>query len=949
MNSHNTLFTKLLFLLLFTTIKLFSQKNITPKWLTNDQGLSQGFISALHQDKNGFIWIGTKSGLNRFDGRSFKYFEKNNITSLQNNQIRSIKGNNEFILIATEGDLYLYLPKYNRFYPFNLNFGIGDIFKQNDNTFWLASLHGELHKLTQLKEIENKNFTPLNYFKIKTNKHVKVNSYFKLTPFKNNILYFQQDSIYKIPTLFNLNSEEIHQLPPINSQKTLSNAKIGYTVFDNTILIYTDTHIFINQKDNWKKFPISFKITNAISLPKNKMVVFSTLNEYLFFDYKTIKNGLDPKNASYIFKTKKSSFYNVLEDFSNNIWIGTTGYGLMKFNNRQLKIQHHFKGKSIYAKPFVSNKETVHIYNPIIQGNLFIKGKDYNEFKLLKNFANTHKEVEFIQNKESLLGIAIHPEVLKIYKLTQNKFSLFKELKINFEFHKRFFTIDDASNQLIILLGDKIKLIDLKNGNEKTYSLNKNFDLLSFLVVNKNEYWIGTQQGILKVNIFNDKIEYKHLTIKNSKLANNNVASLHVDKQNSNILWIGTKGGGLHKYTKNTDYFERIGLKQNFPDHTIYGILEDNNNTLWLSTNKGIISYNKTTTNIHHFLKDDGLQANEFNTFAYAQSKKGIFYFGGINGLNTFHPTDLTVNTNSPKAFITELKINDQYINENISIEFLKNIRLKHHQNNLSFKFASTEFTAPFKNEFNYYLEGAEKEWIHKSYENTANYLNLKPGNYTFKLKSSNNDGIWNDKYTPLHIKITPPWYLTNLAYTFYFIAFSFLLFYFMKLRENKINRLRKYEKAKLEKKLLENEIANKQKDLMDLANTISENTRWRDYLLNALKKIKESKGKTKEKNFNELVNEIKVKTSIEKNRLEYQNKIDILNNEFYTNLLNAYPNLTKNELRLCSLLKLELSSKEIAQIQNIELKSVYINRSRLRKKMALTQDTNLISVLRKF
>ncbi|OSY89519.1 hypothetical protein WH52_02475 [Tenacibaculum holothuriorum] len=934
-------------LLFFFSLELFCQKKITPNWLTNENGLSQGFISALHQDDNGFLWIGTKSGLNRFNGRTFKHFETD-ITSLQNNQIRSIKGNNNFILIATEGDLHLYLPKHNTFKTFNLGFGIGDIYKQNNNTFWLVGTNGKFHKLTQLKKIDSKSIKINKYFKIETHQKINVNSYFKLTTFKNKILYFQQDSLFKTPTLFDIETERSIELPQINSQKFKLNAKVGYTVFNDKILIYTDDAIYIGDENSWKKLPINFKILNAISLPNNRLVVFSTLNEYLFFEYDAIKNGLDFNNATYIFKTKKTRFYNTLEDDSDNIWVGTAGYGLMKFNNRQLKIQHYFEGKSIYATPFISNNETVHIYNPITEENLIIEGTNSSENHLIKSFCNTYKEVEFIQSKNTIWGVTFNSEGLEIYKQNQNKFTLFKKVKIDFEFHKRFFEIDEKTNHLIILIGDKIKRIDLNNGNEETYTLSQNYGFLSFLVISKNEYWIGTQQGLVHFKISDNQVDEKFFSTKNSNLANNRVSSLHIDNSDFNTLWIGTKGGGLHKHEIGSTIFERIGISNKFPDHTIYGILEDDNHNLWLSTNKGILNYNKTTKQFKSFLKDDGFQGNEFNTFAYKKSKKGTLYFGGINGLNTFNPNDLIQNTHTPKAFITELKINNSHIKKELSSEFLKSISLNHNENNINLKFAATEFTAPFKNKFSYYLENAEKEWAHVSHENTANYLNLKPGSYSFKLKSSNNDGIWSNDITSLNIKISPPWYKTNFAYIFYFITFSSLLFYIIKLRENRINRLRKYENTKLEKRLLETEIAYKQKDLIDLATTISENTKWRDYLLNSLKKIKDSKGKTKEKNLNELVNEIKVKTSIEKNRLEYQSKIDILNNEFYNNLLDKYPNLSKNELRLCSLLKLELSSKEIAQIQNIELQSVYINRSRLRKKMKLNSDENLNNILKK-
>ncbi len=952
MNSNNKLIFYFSFLLFIFHLKISAQKKIIPDWITIEDGLSQGYISGLHQDSNGFLWIGTKAGLNKYDGREFKYFDNQNIdiTSLQNEQIRSIKGGNDFVLIATEGDLYLFIPKLNKFHPFKLGFGIGDIFQENSKTYWIADLQGGFHKLTKSSSKHLKIENPITSFKIDKIKNVKINSYFKLTKYKNNILHFHQEGKFKIPKLFNFEQEKSFNLPSIFNRKIPSEEKIGYTVIDEVIIVYKDNTIYLGDKLKWKKVSVSYKIINAIVLPKKKMLVINTFDKYLFFDLKAVKNGrLAISDATFVLETKKAGFTYVLEDYSGNIWLGTSGYGLMKINQLQMQIEHYFEGVSIYAKPFVSSKGTVFLYNPINEENLLIP-KNLNEAVKIKKLTNKYREVEFIQNpKDKIIwAISIDPKNLIIHKETSKGFKLFKKLPINYQYNFRLFDLNPKTNELVIALGSKLYIINLLNGNQTIYSYKSQLNLLTLKIGVDNQYWLGTEQGLVQLHIDKAIIHSKIFNTRNSKLQNNKVSAIHVDKDNSNNLWIGTKGGGLHKFDVNKQTITNFNTKFHFPDNTIYGILEDHSKYLWLSSNKGIIRFHKLTGNIKHFTKNDGLQGNEFNTFAFTQNDQGMMYFGGTNGLNIFNPKLLDKNESLAKAFLTEVKINNTNLQRSLTPEYLKKIKLKYFQNNLSFKFASTEFTAPFKNKFSYYLDGAEKEWAHTSLQNTANYLNIKPGNYTFKLKTSNNDSVWNEEFTSLSIQITPPWYKTTWAYGFYLLLFTSLIIGIIKLRENRINRIRKYENTQLENQLLETKILNKQKDLIDLANSISENTKWRNYLLNALQKIKISKGRAKEQNFIDLINEIKIKTSVEKNRIEYQNKIDVLNNEFYVNLLAKYPNLSKNELRLCSLLKLDLSSKEIAEIQSIELKSVYINRSRLRKKMGLTPDTDLISVLKK-
>lgn len=936
-------------------LPVHGQKKISPEWITVDDGLSQGFISALYQDTDGFLWVGTKSGLDRYDGREFQNFTKNSIdlTNLQNEQIRSISGDQGFVLVATEGDLYLYLAEYRKFYPFNLGYGVGQIYKQNTTTFLLVAIDGSVIKLQVKKDITllaDKNLEISTCFTTEKNESIKVNSYFKLSNFQEGFIYFQKEDKYKSLMYFNVKTEKPEPLPKFEHSQVQSNYKIGYVAFDNSILVYTDTNFFVLHEGIWKKFKASLNIVNALHLKKKRKVVISTLDEYLLFDYASIIEGkMQASDASLIYPTQKTQFYNILEDYSDNLWIGTVGYGLMKVNNRQTKIQHFFEDKSIYVQPFVSIKGTVFLNNPTTEEKLIIPGDSF-ESEQIKQFSEQHKEVNFVQNTKdnSIWGLAITSNIIKLYKLTASGFTFFSSFETDFDHHIRLFDIEPYSNQLIIAIGDRLLFWDLSSGDMNAYLHKMDLDLFSLFVENSNRFWIGAQQGLLRIEKKGERISHKFMNSENSNLLSNQAASIHQDKDDLNKLWIGTKGGGLHRYDIKKGVFEPTDLKGEFPDNTIYGILEDDHQNLWLSSNKGLICYHKSSGNLKHFIKGDGLQGNEFNTYAYKKGNSGLFYFGGTNGLNIFNPEDLTHNKYLAKTFITDIQLNNQPLKSDISYEHLKELKLNYQQNNLSFRFASTELTAAKKNLFRYYLEGMEEEWAHVSQNNVANYLNLRPGNYTLKLTSSNSDGVWNPSYYALNILITPPWYESNLAYLGYFILLFLLMFGVVKFRESRINNILEKEKITLEKELLESRIAYKEKDLIDLANTISENEKWRDYLLNYLQKIQDARGKTKTSMYGDLINQIKIKTSIENSRIEYQKRIDTLNNAFNDNLLRQYPQLSKNDLRLCYLIKLDFTTKEIALIQNIEVKSVYINRSRLRKKMQLSNETDLVALLKK-
>jgi signal transduction histidine kinase/DNA-binding response OmpR family regulator len=323
-------------------------------------------------------------------------------------------------------------------------------------------------------------------------------------------------------------------------------------------------------------------------------------------------------------------------------------------------------------------------------------------------------------------------------------------------------------------------------------------------------WWLGTSKGLVEARPnaaggFDFRLwEYK--AGNDNSPRNNDVSSLLPDPKDANALWIGTKGGGLARMDIKNGQFRHLTTRNGLPNDVIYAVLPDPENSggcLWLSSNKGLTRYHPESGQIKNFTEADGLQSDEFNTWAYGKTPTGELMFGGVKGLNVFHPKDIQDNPHLPRAFLTGLKINNHTITPGDStgllaqtLEFTEKIRLPFHQNSITLEFAALEYTAPSKNRFRYYLEGAEAEWAHESSEPSAQYLNLSPGDYVFKVMACNNDGVWNPAPASLRITVLPPWYRSWLAYLFYAAAVGGLIWLYMRFR---LGQLRLEQKLALE------------------------------------------------------------------------------------------------------------------------------------------------------
>ncbi|MDR9417613.1 triple tyrosine motif-containing protein [Gracilimonas sp.] len=277
------------------------------------------------------------------------------------------------------------------------------------------------------------------------------------------------------------------------------------------------------------------------------------------------------------------------------------------------------------------------------------------------------------------------------------------------------------------------------------------------------DIWLATMQnGFSKIDIdggvLGDISVLRHDPDNENSLSFNDGRSIY--HQNDSTYWFATYGGGINRWNANTGEFLRLGTEQGLPNNSTYGILPDADKSfIWVSTNSGLARLNTETLNFNTFTPEEGIQNLEFNTGAYHQLSNGHLAFGGIEGFNIIDTEKLKINETPPPIYLTDIKIFNESHDSDTNTVFKKSLMLNYNQNFLSFEFAALDFENPSANQYAYKMEGIDSEWVYPGTRNFADYPNLESGSYTFRVKASNSDGVWNEAGISLPIKITPPWW----------------------------------------------------------------------------------------------------------------------------------------------------------------------------------------------
>jgi streptogramin lyase len=486
----------------------------------------------------------------------------------------------------------------------------------------------------------------------------------------------------------------------------------------------------------------------------------------------------------------------------------------------------------------------------------------------------------------------------------------------------------------------------------------------------RNKLWIGTVSGL---NQFNEEDStFKSYLPRKSKTSMSNINVLCIYEDAKKNLWLGTHGGGINKYDYRTDTFTSFQEKDGLGGNIIYGILEDEQGSLWLSTNRGISRFNPEKMEFKNFDMGSGLASTQFNVGSYFKNKAGKMYFGNTEGICSFFPYNIRENNFLPPVVITDFLLFNKPVPIGNGSPLKKSISetteivLDHTQTVINLKFSALNFSHPDKNSFAYKLEPFDKDWNYIEGTNTATYTNLDPGTYEFKVKGSNNDKHWNEKYASLTLIVTPPYWKTNWFRILLAITMLSLLYTAYRVKVNSIKKQKEIlsqlveeRTAEIEVKsklLLETEVRNahlvqqklndelavKSKELTNYTLLIIQKNRLLDDLKKKLREVIRNPGSSNLRDFKNLIKLINYNFSPEKEWIEFNTNFNRVHEGFADSLKLKFPELTHYDLRLCTLYRIGIPTKNIAEAMGISQTSVKMARYRLRKKLGLAPEDDI-------
>ncbi len=818
-----------IFLILGSRCLVCQTINVGFEHIGTKDGLSQNDINCIYQDNRGFMWFGTYDGLNRYDGYSFKKYlpSDNDSQSISSNIIFCIAGGKEDILWigTTGGGLNRFDPKQEKFITFRNNplqensidsDVIKCVFRDKSNLLWIGTNEG-LNILNLEQSPDNYNFQHVLTEKITPISEVYEDS-------KGNIYAIGSGSIYEVIK----NSNGDYELNRIDFDKDFIGNIFGIKEADNgDLFIGTNQGLFKISK-NRRNEPdpkiLGLKVKDFL-INKGKVWLGTSTGLHYYElgeDGKTeISNQFkyDPVDPESISKNIINVLY---EDRSGIIWIGTNGGGINKLNPRKKKFQH-VRHNSTAGSLSYDKIRSIHqdSYDNLWIGteggglNLLtkkdIENNQFNRFRKFEKISKVYAMNEVKLKSKSLLLLG-NGDKMGIYALDLENIQKNKDVNIYRLLPTKgsVFSIYQDSQNIIWVgtyNGGLYRLIETENEDLKISrfinQVDNDFSISGNIIRNIYEdddknIWIGTENGISMLSV-NERTKnkpkfsvYRNETNNNYSLSNNYVMPIY--EASTGDLFIGTFGGGLNKYipakNKEKGKFTRFGLNEGLPNNVVKSILEDNNKNLWLSTNSGLSKFNLETESFVNYNMNDGLQDNEFQELTATKLNDGSLIFGGVNGLNVFLPEMIKTDDLAPETLVTNFSLFNKKVETgkkyegNIlldkTIGYTHNISLNHNQNSFAFEFTSLQYGTPLKNRFSYQLLGYDEDWIFtNANKRLANYTNIPPGNYTFLVKSSNGDDVWDDTPISIDIKVAYPFWRTNIAYVLYGIITLLLLLAF--------------------------------------------------------------------------------------------------------------------------------------------------------------------------
>lgn len=801
------------------------------------KGLSANTVYSILQDSYGYMWFGTWDGLNKYDGYTFTTYNRKN--GLSNETINAI-------IETTDGDIW-----------FGTDNGLNCL-KRHDEKVEVY-LHDPSDSSTLSSNKINSLYQDVpgrilvgtsqgfNVFNMSSH-HVQrylSSGYGSRNSRSNQINQILQssDGFYWTATNFGLveydpkSRQSIRHLNRPEDENSLSDSKVHVVYEDKYGNIWAGTENGLSLLDRKKqKFTVfRYDFSDPSSLSGNVVVsIFEDSSENFWVG--TDGGGLNifnPGDSSFTrlpdglhLKTGLSNnrVYDIVEDSQGNVWFGTfNGVGIWdKFKPRFNLYTSNPNDPEALNNTFVWAflEYHPHIFWIGTDKGINVFNSNTGNFSSLSSFFSAENKLssERVRTllKDSYGNVWIGTRDAGLNKL-ETKTGKVRSFQPSIQYHNSIcdnYILDLYQNKKGLIwvgtnnglntidpLTHEIKVFQHNPNDPRSISGNAVFD---FLEDHEGNFWLATLNGL---NLYhpetNDFSSFKNVWHDKNKVTTDRLFCLYEDRDKD--FWIGTRGGGLELFDRKTHTFKSWGVEDGMPNNVVYEILEDENGYLWMSTNWGISMFDKKNESFINFDVTDGLQSNEFNAKAGLKSSDGLMLFGGMKGFNVFNPAQIKMNPKTPEIIITSFKkFNKPQPGQLIDGD---TIILSYDENFFSFEFSSLDYTNAVRSKYGYILEKYNPDWTYvDGRRHFAEYTNVDPGTYIFRVIGANNNGIWNSDGVSLNIIVLPPWYKTWYSRLLLVMLILFLIWFVIYSRVRRIRRKHLMEKKvlKIEKQLFE-------------------------------------------------------------------------------------------------------------------------------------------------
>jgi ligand-binding sensor domain-containing protein/signal transduction histidine kinase len=824
-----------------SVISSYSQQpSIKFDHLNINHGLSQNHIMCILQDKRGFMWFGTRDGLNKYDGYRFTIYRNDpkDAHSLSNNFVTGIAEDSKgMIWISTRGGgLNCYNREKDRFEQFRHDDNnsnsissnlLNDVIIDHADNLWLCTEDAGVSYFDHGKKAF------INYHHSKNDDH---------SLSSNNIRSVFEDSDQNIwigtydagLNLFNRKTKTfIHYTHNDKDKSSISGQDIKAIFEDSKKRLWIGTmgegldvmdkatgtfkHFFSNQTDNKS---LSGNVIQAIREDSDGNLWIGTENNGLnvfnpdkgiFYHYQY--DQIDEKSLSH------NSIYSIYKDRQGSMWIGTFAGGVSMAGKKLFTHYNHTSDNNSLSHNNVlciteskngklwigTDGGGVNLYDPKTKAFTHFMHVPGNKNSICGNYV-----LSIFEDSRGNVWIGTWADGITVYNPATKLYKHFKNDPANptsLSSNNVWSILEDREKNLWIgTYGGGLNLFDYRTNSFKRYDDDtRNVTRQSFSLAEdaQGNLWIATDGGGIKV--LNKKTgQFERLLHQDgtNSLSDDRVNFMHRDSRNN--FWISTMSG-LNYFDTKTNRFTVYTVDNGLPNNVIFGTLEDDNGKVWISTNRGLSCFDPDSKKFTNFTPADGLQSYEFKGRSLCKASSGAMYFGGINGFNEFFPDKITTDDFEPPLVFTGFQI----FNKNIQIAKDDNdpsplkkdisetndITLPDENSVISFEFALLKYTDEDRKQYAYMLEGFDKDWNHVVNRRTATYTNLDPGHYIFKVKTLNRKGEWSNNIAAIALTITPPfwktwWFRLAVVLGIALIAAAFYWF--------RINQVR-LQKAKLQ------------------------------------------------------------------------------------------------------------------------------------------------------